>query len=369
MPYSAPPCPAAGKTRFNPRPMPTISFHNRAAVSIENHWLRVTVLREGGHIAEIRDKALDINPLWAPPWTTMEPSAHPIRDAPTFGQGPDAKLLAGIMGHNVCLDLFGATSGEEFREGIPTHGEVSVEPYTITETPRSLTARVELPLAQLRFERVITLDERNVHIRETVDNFRADDRPIAWTQHVTFGPPFLSPSTHFQASVDRSLVSATDPGQDAYLLANAEFRWPFVPRREGGTSDLRQIHPTAPASAYTVHLTSPSPHAFFTAYSAEHQFALSYLWHRDDFPWLGIWEENCSRTITPWDARTLARGLEFGVSPFPETCREMISRPPLFGAPMYKWLPAKGSLSAEYWITTQIVESEPGPSHWPGSTT
>ena len=30
--------------------------------------LRVTVLEEGGHIAEILDKRSGINPLWTPPW-------------------------------------------------------------------------------------------------------------------------------------------------------------------------------------------------------------------------------------------------------------------------------------------------------------
>ena len=51
-------------------------FRNRHSTSIENDALRVTVLHEGGHIAEILDKRTGINPLWIPPWPSLEPSAY-----------------------------------------------------------------------------------------------------------------------------------------------------------------------------------------------------------------------------------------------------------------------------------------------------
>jgi hypothetical protein len=40
--------------------------------------------------------------------------------------------------------------------------------------------------------------------------------------------------------------------------------------------------------------------------------------------------------------------MEFGVSPIPESRRAMIDRGSLFGVPAYRWLPAKGRLTAEY---------------------
>jgi hypothetical protein len=40
--------------------------------------------------------------------------------------------------------------------------------------------------------------------------------------------------------------------------------------------------------------------------------------------------------------------MEFGVSPYPETRRQMIERGSLFGVPGYKWLPALGTASASY---------------------
>ena len=90
----------------------------RRAVAIENSDLQVTVLEEGGHIAEVVDKRTGINPLWTPAWPSVEPSAFDPTRHTEYGTGGDAKLLAGIMGHNLCLDIFGGPSDEEAAAGL-----------------------------------------------------------------------------------------------------------------------------------------------------------------------------------------------------------------------------------------------------------
>ena len=112
-------------------------------VSIENDQLRVTVTEIGGHIAEILDKKTGINPLWVPPWNGFD------------GTGPDARLLAGIKGHNLCLDIFGGPSGEECAAGLTVHGEGSVVRYEIAKRNGALDMRANFPMAQLDFERSI----------------------------------------------------------------------------------------------------------------------------------------------------------------------------------------------------------------------
>ncbi len=104
-------------------------FHGRRAAAIENDALRVTVLEEGGHIAEVFHKRSGVSPLWVPHWTTMEPSDLDLETDRVFGAGADAKLLAGIMGHNLCLDIFGGPSAEEAAAGLTVHGEASIARY------------------------------------------------------------------------------------------------------------------------------------------------------------------------------------------------------------------------------------------------
>lgn len=101
-----------------------ITFRGRKAVSIENEFIRVTVMVEGGHIAEIFHKKKQISPLWQPIWPTMEPSLYTTAEEhPEYGNDFESKLLAGIMGHNICLDLFGGPSKEEGLAGLNVHGE------------------------------------------------------------------------------------------------------------------------------------------------------------------------------------------------------------------------------------------------------
>jgi hypothetical protein len=345
----------------------TIIFKRRRAARLENDFLRVTVLAEGGHIAEVFDKRTGVSPLWIPHWTSVEPSSYAHDPHSHFGTGPDAKLLAGIMGHNLCLDIFGGPSPEEALAGLTVHGEASVDRYDITEAPGGLIQRLTLPLAQLKFSRSIELHAQYVRIHEVVENLGAMDRALAWTQHVTLSPPFLDPATtQFRASLTRSIVSDSDPGFHAYLSPGGEFPWPIAPRSDGGQSDLRQMNKTSPASGYTAHLADPQrAHAYFVAFAPQFQLAFGYIWRRMDFPWLGIWEENCSRQGSPWDGRTVTRGMEFGVSPFPETRREMVDRNRLLDTPTYKWIPCRGRLEAEYWIATQIADVIPESLTWP----
>lgn len=286
-------------------------FRNRRAVQIENEQVRVTITVEGGHVAEILDKRSGLNPLWIPPWPSIEVSSYSPEKYPEYGEGPERKLLSGIMGHNLCLGTFGPPSVEEEAAGLSTHGEASVARYEFAPLIDGLIARCALPVAQLAFERRIRLEFNVVRFEERVENLSGLDQPIAWTQHVTLGPPFLE-------------------------YGRTEFRFPTA-----------NSQPSFPG--YTAHLMNPvRGDAWFFARSPDLDVCLAYIWERTDFRWLGIWEENCGRTTPPWSGRTVARGMEFGVSPFPEPRKAMIERQTLFDTPCYRWIDAKGSLRARY---------------------
>jgi hypothetical protein len=327
------------------------TFHNRRAVQIENDDLRVTVMAEGGHIAEIQHKASGVSPLWIPPWPSIEPSTYNLAKNPEYGADAESKLLSGIMGHNLCLDLFGSPSPEEAAAGMTVHGEASVARFNITFADRELTAACSLPAAQLQFERRIHLDRGRVRISETVENISILDRPIAWTQHVTLGPPFLEKGvTQFRA-----------PGTRAYTLSSgANFDWPVATRANGEKSDL-QLYTNAAASGNfdSVLMDPHRDEAFFFAFSPKSKLLFGYVWKRTDFPWLGIWDENHNRQSPPWNGKTLTRGMEFGASPVAESRRKMIDRNALFGVPAYRWIPAKTKLHAEYWAFLTKADSIP----------
>ena len=136
------------------------TYLGRRAAAIENASLRVTVLTEGGHIAEILDKSQDVNPLWTPPWPSIDHGAYDRARHPEYGADVDASLLSGIMGHNLCLDIFGAPSPDEAAAGMPVHGEASIVHYDVDSTANQLVMQAHLPLANLDVERRIELHDR-----------------------------------------------------------------------------------------------------------------------------------------------------------------------------------------------------------------
>ena len=329
-----------------------MKFHNREALQLESKALRVTVLTEGGHIAEILHKRMGINPLWIPPWSSIEPSQYSAQLHPQYGLNEGSKLLSGIMGHNLCLDIFGPPSDEELKHGISVHGEASVAGYAGDVRDGELCLSADLPYSKLRITRVIRIDEHElrVRIRESVLNLSPLDRPVAWTQHVTLGPPFLEPgSTQLAIRPEMSRVFESEGFDSGGLVRGADFEWPYAPRCGGDVADLRIFASGGRISSFSTHLMNRrSVRASFSAYSPAAKLSFGYEWDPKDFPWLGIWEENRSRPDRPWNGETVACGLEFGVSPFPEGRIKMLQRETLFGVPAFRQLKGFEQRTIEY---------------------
>src|SRR5262249_51554552 len=168
-------------------------------------------------------------------------------------------------------------------------------------------------------------------------------------------------------SATRSQVFEAPFGAHDYLERGAVFDWPLAPTCDGRRANLGVFTGAAASSAFTTHLMDPRREpAFFVAFSPASRLAFGYVWHPADFPWMGIWEENHSRHATPWNGVTLTRGMEFGVSPFPETRRQMIDRGRLFGVPAFRWLPAGSRIDVEYAVVTRAADRIPETIEWPG---
>ena len=325
----------------------------RPQLHLENERLRLTFLPGGGHIAAVELKENGVNPLWDPPWETVDPSAYDPGAHPQFGSDVDARVIAGIAGHNLCFDIFGVPSDEEAAAGLGVHGEASSVDWEVESGDRWMEARADLPLTGMQLVRRMDLapGSGRVSIAETATNLTGVDRPVGWTQHATLGPPFLEKGrTLFEMSATRSKVIDGEfaPGADRFV-AGAEFDWPLAPLAAGGLDDMRRAVSADASGAFTAHLMDPElDEAFFAAYQPSTETLIGYVWKREDFPWLGIWEENFSRQHSPWSGKTLTRGMEFGASPFPETRREAIERGRLFGERTIGCIPARSSVKAEY---------------------
>ena len=342
--------------------VPTV-WHGRKAYLLKNDSVRLITLTGGGHIAEFRfDDASPfshLNPLWVPPWKTMEPYDYREKvHSRQYGSLLEGKLLSGITGHNICLDYFGPPTQAETRQGLSQHGEAPMVKWRKTDSrtdrqKTSLTLSTHLPAAGLSFSRNLRIRRGApvVYITETVTNENRKDHFFHWVQHVTLGPPFISTRDSRVALPGTKGMTFPHPysGNTSLLATKRSFRWPLAPGLKGGTFDLRRTLLRAGTGIVVGVLLNPrSKLGYVAAVNLRHRLLIGYCFNRNDFPWVAVWEENRAMGEPPWKQRTETRGLEFGTTALPVERHENASMGTLFGVPTYASVPARGRRTVRY---------------------
>jgi len=81
--------------------------------------------------------------------------------------------------------------------------------------------------------------------------------------------------------------------------------------------------------------------AFITALHPGKRLVLGYLFKPQEYPWTQSW------MFYPKNGK-LARGMEFATQPFDVPRREAVQLNSLFGAPTYRWLPARSKIESRF---------------------
>ncbi len=348
-------------------------FHGRSAYILENAEMRVAALRGAGHIAEIRLKSDDpkksVNPMRVPHFPTIDPWDYdPAKHDATYGGRPDRILQSGYMGHLLNFPTFGSPSDREAENGLGTHGEALAVEWRkdLVEVDKGrvrLSYSADLPKTQYKVGRKLTLpgDETVLYIEEWVESLTEFGRPAHWVQHVTFGPPFVAPGRNV---LDMSAVrgEVRRPADDGNSLQPGAIRWPKGTSRDGKEVSLREMQTGANAGTYYGLLMDPArEESYLTAYNKDLRVLIGYIWRTEDFPWIGDWQENQRATVPPWNGKVIARGLEFGTTPFGGPMKTVVEEGELYGVLQYRWIDGGQRLTARYLaFVTEIPDGYQG---------
>jgi len=301
-----------------------VTLDGRPALVISNDKLALTVRTQGGAMVRL-----------------------------VMQDDPDklSPLRAG-MGHFVCVDGFGPVSPEERKAGLPGHGEANRVPWETLSSEKkdgavAVAFSATLPLVQEVFRRTIRLvgGENVVYVESELENLLAFDRPINWGEHATIGPPFLElGKTVVEMSAQRAMTRSHESQSEKphRIVSFQEFTWPLAPGLNGERIDVRPAPAAAPVGDHTTSLMDVSRRlVFVTAFHPEKRLLLGYVFRREEYPWTQLWE------FYPATEK-LARGMEFATQPFDLPRREVIQTNSMFGAPTYRWLPAKSKIGSAF---------------------
>lgn len=332
-------------------------WRGREAWELGNELVELTHLTGGGHIVDFhfRNETHNINPFWVPQWKTLDPfDFEPSKHSKTYGTLETGKLLSGIAGHSLCLDLFGNPSPEEGKFGETLHGEAGVSKwkasYKIRPGEAELYFSVRLPHAGLDFTRSLRLKrgESVVYVRENVKNKRKVDQFFQWQQHATLGAPFLENCVIELPGARGWTLPHGYEGREL-LKNNRKFLWPYAPRHNYGQVDLRRpLTKRGRGFLAAVQVVPSRTYAFVCALNLKMSLVIGYCFRREYFPWIALWEENRARRYAPWQGREQTRGLEFGASPLPLTRAENFMLGPIFGMPTLVHVPAQSVRTVSY---------------------
>ena len=349
-------------------------LHGREAFRLENDKIQVSMLTGGGYIGEVRLKSPDtnksINPMRVPHYKTIDPQDYnPEQHDVPYGGAGDRKVMASYMGHFLCFPYLGGTNSKFERDiGYEAHGEAAIVRWNIEgkqaeDNKASIVASTNLKMSKYRINRRLTLakDQMVVLVEEEVENLETFDRPYQWVQHVTFGGPFVDYNKNFvDAPVANYIFDADQNNPDN----NNTVEWPMVKMQDGTSFDAGIFSKDTGEGDYNAWLLDPNrKHSWFIMYNSEYNVLIGYVFPKEDYPWIGDWQENGFKKHMPWDGKAVARGILIGTSPFTSGVKRSIERGPILDIETYAWIGAHQNKKQSYLIfITEINEGYKGVS-------
>jgi hypothetical protein len=312
----------------------TTGVHNRPVWLIESDNIQVMVTECGAHVAEITSKRSRVSPLWIQDRHTIDSDQYdPLLHSHLYGNDGESKLLAGLLGHNLCLPYWGSPTDGELKAGMTCHGETNIVRWQLRHQARdTLILEAHLPESRIRVERIFRCNGSLLDFETMVENTTAWDRPLAWCEHVSYGPPFLSSaSTGFFANLGEGFKTSGD--------TKYTFGWPEG--RGAIICNLSRFSEQPHSDLVNSFLVDTSgPYAGFAAWNSQLCSLLGYVFRVDEFPWLNVWENH--------DHRGKTRGMEFSNTPVEGTMKALMAQPQILRTPTFQWLGAKSRLRKSF---------------------
>ncbi len=221
---------------------------------------------------------------------------------------------ASYRGHFICLGRWGPPTAGEIKAGIPDHGQAANMVWEhITSIQKELKMQVVTLLEGLKIKRVIEMDDHSAvfKVEEYITNINPLSRLHNVVQHPTLAKPFLTNNTIVNCNADTGFN---------YLLskkpAEHAAKWPYGIMEDGGKMNISRPD-NAYSSVFSYTIKKDAEFGWITAYAPEIDLLVGYIWRRETYPWISLWQDFDGTNIR-------YRGLEFGTTGMHKPYKQII---------------------------------------------
>ncbi|MCP4246184.1 MAG: DUF4432 family protein [bacterium] len=282
------------------------------AVTLQNRWVRVTVLPEkGGDIIEWLHKPTDTDVLFLSP-NGLRRATHA---EPTLGGAPGTFMDRYPGAWQEILPAGGPPAsygGVDFGQ----HGEVSVLPWRcepLADDPAEVAVKLTVQTIRtpLRLERTMRLtgNEPTLQIEETLTNLSPQQMPVMWGHHPALGGAFLDDSCRFEIKAARVEVPPEQSFAGQRLAPSTQADWPTVGGIDARPVDLSRMPPKSAGTADYFYLTDLTE-GRYRVVNQRLQLAVEIRWDLAVMPHLWFWQVAGGAPDYPWWSQTYSMALE-----------------------------------------------------------
>ena len=282
------------------------------AVTLQNRWVRVTVLPEkGGDIVEWLHKPTDTDVLFLSPNGLRRPD----HAEPSIGGPPGTFMDRYPGGWQEILPAAGPPSrfaGVDFGQ----HGEVSVLPWRcvlVRDDPEEVAVRLAVQTIRtpLLLERTMRLraDDPTLVLEERLCNRSPLELPVMWGHHPAFGGGLLDETCRIEISAGRVEVPRQRAFDSQRIEPGTVGAWPVVRGTDGAEVDLSQVPAREANTANFLYLTDLRE-GRYRLVSARRQLAVEIAWDLDVMPHVWMWQVAGGAPGYPWYSQTYNLALE-----------------------------------------------------------
>ena len=215
------------------------------------------------------------------------------------------KAGAPYQGHFACIGRWGEPTAGEIKAGLPNHGQPANMLWQIKRRPskNKLQKEVTSPMEGLHIRRSITMDKQLplYHVKETITNINTLGRWYHVVQHPTIAAPFLDNSTVINCNASKGFEYRNAGNYRNHLVT-------FPNVKDDQDNLFRLTNPkTTFNSVFSFIIKKDEPYGWITACSPSHALLFGYVWPREHYPWISLWQHFDNNIIK-------YRGLEFGTT-------------------------------------------------------